>query len=104
MTYSVVTSWLYPTESGRDICSWDFESREEALAAAEQMCKEEKKNFEKVTGCDALNPETVLEFDDEFNDCFIITPKNGLDEWFFSAEVVELAGCKLRSTKKQEED
>ena len=99
MVYSVVTSWLYPTESGRDICPWDFESREEARAAAEELCREEKDNFEKVTGCDALDPETVL----EFNDFFIVTPKNGLDEWYFSAEVVDLAGFKLRSTKKEEE-
>ena len=100
MVYSVVTSWLYPTESGRDVCSWDFESREEALAAAEEMCKEEKDNFEKVTGCDAFDPAPV----EEFGDFFIVTPKNGLDEWFFSAEVVELAGFKLRSTKKEEEE
>lgn len=99
MIYSVVTSWLYPTESGRDICSWDFESREEACAAAEQMCKAEKENFEKVTGCDAFDPDLVKE-----GSYFIITPKNGLDEWFFSAEVVELVGHKLRSTKKEEEE
>lgn len=97
--YSVVTSWLYPTESGRDVCSWDFESREKARAAAEQLCKEEKENFEKATGCDAFDPEAVL----EFKDFFIITPKNGLDEWYFSAEVVELMGYKLRSTKEEEE-
>lgn len=100
MIYSVVTSWLYPTESGRDICSWDFETKKEAIAAAEQMCREEKGNFEKVTGCDALDPEIVQ----GFNDFFIITPKNGLDEWFFMAEVVELAGHKIRSTKKEEEE
>jgi len=100
MVYSVVTSWLYPTESGRDICSWDFESREEARATAEQLCKEEKENFEKVTGCDAFDPELVSDYTHSF---FIITPKNGLDEWFFSAEVVELLGYKMRSTKKEEE-
>jgi hypothetical protein len=96
--YSVVTSWLYPTESGRDVCSWDFESREEARAAAKQMCKEEKENFEKVTGRDASDPETTP----EFNDFFIIMPKTGHDKWFFSAEAVELVGYKLRSTKKEE--
>lgn len=99
MIYSVVTSWLYPTESGRDVCSWDFESREEALEAAEQLCKEEKDNFEKATGCDAFAPNLVKD-----GSYFIITSKNGLDEWFFSAEVVELVGNKLRSTKKEEEE
>lgn len=93
--YSIVTSWLYPTESGRDICSWDFDSREQALAAAEKVCMEEKVNFEKVTGCDAFDPAPVL----EFPGFLIVTPKNGVDEWFFSAEVVELNGPRIRATK-----
>lgn len=99
MIYSVVTSWMYPTESGRDICSWDFESREEAMVAAEQLCEEEINNFENATGCDAFDPDLVKE-----GSYFIITPKNRIDEWFFSAEVVELVGNKLRSTKKEEEE
>lgn len=94
MTYSVVTSWLYPNESGRDICSLDFDSKADALDYAKKLCEDEVWNFSQATGVDALFPERVV---DEEGACYIITPKNGLDEWFFRAEPVLLTGVRIRS-------
>jgi hypothetical protein len=46
--YIVMNEWNYPTESGRDFVG-DYDTREEAVAAAEAEYEKEKDNFFEVT-------------------------------------------------------
>ena len=80
--YIVVTEWLYPTESGRDVIT-DFDTKEEALVKCFELCDDELDNYAQACGIDYLPPE-------QYKDGVIITAKNGLDEWFFNAKIVEV--------------
>ena len=85
--YVVVIEWNYPTETGRDIVA-DFDSRDEAMAKAFETARDELDNFKQVAG-DALSPEECEGSNGDVGGV-IITPKNGLDEWFFIARVLEI--------------
>lgn len=88
--FIVVSEWNYPTESGRDF-ECDFNTFEEAKIHAKQLCTLERRNFAEATGCDPLLPSVV-----ELGGCehggvrYVITPKNGLDEWWYSARVIPI--------------
>ncbi len=84
--YIVVTEWLYPNESGREVIT-DFDTKDEALVKCFELCDDELDNYSQVCG-DYLAPEQYK--DVEGNEGVAITPKNGLDEWFFHAKVVEV--------------
>lgn len=83
--YIVVTEWNYPTDSGRDVIG-DFDSMDEALVRCFELCDDELDNFGLACG-DYLAPE---ECDGNKGAVggVIITPKNGLDDWFFVARVI----------------
>ena len=84
--YIVVTEWLYPNESGREVIT-DFDTKDEALVKCFELCDDELDNYSQVCG-DYLTPEQYK--DVEGNEGVAITPKNGLDEWFFQAKVIEV--------------
>ena len=83
--YTVVTEWLYPTESGRDVIA-EFDNKDEALVRCFELCDDELDNYGDVCG-DYLWPTQYK--DKDGNEGVIITAKNGLDDWFFSAKIVE---------------
>ena len=85
--YIVVTEWLYPTESGREVIT-DFDTKDEALVRCFELCDDELDNYAQACGVDYLAPEQYK--DVEGNEGVAITPKNGLDEWFFQAKVIEV--------------
>ena len=83
--FMVVSEWNYPTESGRDF-ECDFDTLEEAKNRAKELCLSERSNFAEATGCDPLTPASVDLGSDEMDGFrHVITPKNGLDEWWYSA-------------------
>jgi len=96
MTYCIVTSWLYPTESGRDIDDRDFADAASAWAAAERLADEERANFMDATGCE---PKQAFFYDGDDGELPVVLVEcaNGIDEWEFKAEVVALEGCPIRS-------
>lgn len=87
--YVLVEEWLYTTESGRDTIDVTFDSREEALLYAGDFIKNEVQNFSDHNKVDCLPPE-------EYSPCcndeggFIITPRNGLDEWYYAVRVFKI--------------
>ena len=81
--YMVVDEWCYPTETGRDFLM-DFDSLEEALKWSESKCESETWNFADVTGCDPCAPER---FKGAYEG-YVISPKNGLDDWWYAVKVV----------------
>ncbi len=84
--FIVVNEWLYPTESGRDfVCIYDV--YEQALNRAKYECANELSNYEDACGCDALQPDPVEDWDGVPSK-FVITAKNGLDEWWFSSKII----------------
>ena len=84
--YIVVTEWLYPTESGREVIT-DFDTKDEALVRCFELCDDELDNYWKTCG-DYLTPGHFT--NEDGNEGVIITAKNGLDEWFFQAKVIEV--------------
>ena len=84
--YIVVTEWLYPTESGREVIT-DFDTKDEALTRCFEVCDDELDLFSRECG-DYLAPSHYM--DDDGSEGVIITVKNGLDEWFFQAKVIEV--------------
>lgn len=84
--YIVVTEWLYPTESGRDVIT-DFDTKDEALVRCFELCDDELDNYGLVCG-DYLAPEQYE--DEDGGTGVIVTAKNGLDEWYFKAKVIEV--------------
>jgi hypothetical protein len=84
--YIVVTEWLYPTESGREVIA-DFDTRDEALVRCFELCDAELDNYSQACG-DYLAPEQYE--DKDGNAGVVITSKNGLDDWYFKAKIVEV--------------
>jgi Holliday junction resolvase RusA-like endonuclease len=84
--YIVVTEWLYPNESGREVIT-DFDTKDEALVRCFELCDDELDNYWKNCG-DYLTPGHFT--NDDGSEGVIITAKNGLDEWFFQAKVIEV--------------
>lgn len=83
--YLVVSEWLYPTDSGREVESLTFDTQKEALDACKKMCQKELPNYQQVCG-DALPPCHFLDSDNDEGWC--ITAKNGLDNWEYSCRVI----------------
>lgn len=84
--YIVVTEWLYPTESGREVIT-DFDTKDEALVRCFELCDDELDGFFHVCG-DYLAPEQYK--DKDGNEGVVITSMNGLDDWYFKAKIVEV--------------
>ena len=84
--YIVVTEWLYPTESGREVIT-DFDTKDEALTRCFELCDDELDNYCENCG-DYLTPGHFT--NDDGVEGVIVTAKNGLDEWFFQAKVIEV--------------
>jgi len=85
--YIVVTEWEYPNESGREVIT-DFDSRDDAIVRCFELCEDELDNYWKNCG-DYLPPAECYD-DDVMPSGVCITPKNGLDDWFFHAKVIEV--------------
>lgn len=84
--YIVVAEWLYPDESGREVIT-DFDTKDEALVRCFELCDDELDNYGLVCG-DYRAPEQCK--DDDGTEGVIVTAKNGLDDWYFKAKVVEV--------------
>ena len=84
--YIVVTEWQYPTESGREVIS-DFDTKDEALVRCFELCDDELDNYGLVCG-DYLLPEQYENKDG--TEGVIVTAKNGLDDWYFKAKIIEV--------------
>jgi hypothetical protein len=83
--YIVVTEWLYPTESGRDLCN-DCDTYEQALETARQLVEDERRdNWSEATHTD---PSTI-DFNRDSNG-YIITDKSGLEDWWFQAKIIKV--------------
>ena len=82
--YIVVTEWLYPTESGREVFN-DFDDYDEALETAYSLVKDEIENFTEATKCEPTPIIYSLN-----TDGYIITDKNCLKDWWFQAKIVEV--------------
>ena len=85
--YIVVTEWLYPTESGRDVF-YDFDTKEEALSMCAELTRTEKYNFADACKCDPSPANAVTKNGKTVG--FLITDKNGNEEWWYCAKVVEV--------------
>jgi hypothetical protein len=83
--YVVVTEWLYPTESGRDLCG-DYDTYEQALEVARQLVEDERRDNWFDATC--TDPSTI-DFNNDSNG-YIITVKNGLEEWWFQAKIIKV--------------
>ena len=84
--YIVMAEWLYPTESGREFFG-DFDSKDKALVRCFEICDDEADNYAQVCG-DYFAPEQYE--DKDGNEGVVITSKNGLDDWYFKAKVIEV--------------
>ena len=84
--YIVVTEWLYPTESGREVIT-DFDTKDEAFVRCFELCDDELDVYSSECG-DYLAPEQYE--DKDGNEGVVITSKNGLDDWYFKAKIVEV--------------
>lgn len=86
--FIVVEEWNYPCESGRNVLE-DFDTMEEAMEYALAKAKEEVSNYNENCG-DSL-PIAVMN-----GNCgneqsgYIISPKNGTDNYFYVTKVVEV--------------
>jgi hypothetical protein len=86
--YIIVTEWLYPTESGRDI-GCDYDTLNEALEECKKIVESEINTYSKTCNTD---PTPINSFKKNGNiNGYLITAKNGLDEWWFQAKVVEVS-------------
>lgn len=94
--YLVVTEWLYPTESGHDVEPLTFDTRDEAIQECRTVCDTELvANYRDVCG-DAMYPGLLRDKPSDEPKGYIILPKNGLDEWFFAAKIVEVSAERTR--------
>lgn len=84
--FIVVNEWLYPAESGHDVVE-SYNVWEHALNCAKRECEHELKTYSEVCGCDPLQPAAVVA-ENGLPEKFIITAKNGLDEWWFASRVI----------------
>ena len=79
--YLVVEEWNYPNESGREPSLNTYDSKEEALQVCHDMAESEIENFQATTGTDSLPVGWCP-------DGAIITPKNGLDPYYYYVRIV----------------
>ena len=86
--FLVVQEWLYPTESGRDVESDTYDTKEEALEVCADLVRTEKSNFSDACKCDPSPANAVTK--DGKTAGFVITDKNGMEDWWFCAKVVEV--------------
>jgi hypothetical protein len=92
--YVVITEWLYPTESGRDL-GGDYDTYDEALNVARQLVEDEcRDNWSEATHTD---PSTI-DFNSDSNG-YIITDKSGLEDWWFQAKIIKV-GYGLQSSQE----
>ena len=84
--YIVAEEWLYPTERGRDLVD-DFDTYEDALARARELCKDEMFNFAQATRCDPSNPTAFISPDGSRQGVMIADNK-GLDDWWYAAKII----------------
>ena len=85
--YILVEEWLYPTESGRDVCDGSYDSYGAALAGAKEFCEDEMYNFAYATKCDPTHPEAFINRDGS-KQGVCITCVNGLDEWWYAVKII----------------
>lgn len=83
--YLVTTEWLYPTESGRDVVEFTYDTKEEAFAKCKKLCEEEVDNFREV--CEATSPE-ITAWEDS---CAYLAADDDGIEWWFGAKVIEVS-------------
>lgn len=95
MRYLVaIEEWNYPCESGREFVDTyslgEGQADECKLARlkAKEMCENERMNFSAVTNTDPLMPNL---FEDGSGTGYIITPKNGLDDWYYAVRLIEVS-------------
>lgn len=86
--YLVVKEWDYPDFKGSEPYEFTISSEHDALEIAEQLCKDEFHNFFHITHEDPLPPEHYVS--DKGNTGYAITPRNGLDKWYFCARVIKV--------------
>jgi len=84
--FIVSNEWLYPCESGHEVVD-EYTVWEQALNKAMLACNEELKNYSETCGCDPLQPAAVMS-ENGLPEKFIITAKNGLDEWWFASRII----------------
>lgn len=82
--YVVVTEWLYPTESGREVMS-DWDTFEEALSECHTLVLEEVYNY-----CDATNCDPAPINLNSNQNGYLITDDKGLENWWFQAKIIEV--------------
>lgn len=99
--FAVFEEWLYPTESGHDFMQ-EFDTFDEAAEYAKKLCDEERMNFSSATGCDPL-PTELLYVDGE-PERYLITAKDGLEEWWYSARIIKINYGYGISFQKSKED
>lgn len=92
--YIVVTEWLYPTESGRDVITDKFATKDEALSRCFELCNDElelDRCFLNL-GMDDIPREQICskEFVDKDGNvgATISYPNCEKNKWFFRAKVV----------------
>lgn len=86
--FVVINEWLYPTESGHSV-EGTYLVYENALNRCKEECEKELFNYADVCECDPLRPATECGWDG-VPQKFIITAKNGLDEWWFASRIIEV--------------
>lgn len=87
MYYMVVAEWSYPTGGGSILKNPTCGSLDDALKMCDKICDDEIETFSGFT--DPLWPARML--NSEHKECgTCITAKNGLDEWWFAAKVIEV--------------
>ena len=84
--FIVVNEWLYPAESGHDVVG-TYPVYEQALNRCKLECEGEIGNYARAGKCDPLAPAEVADLDGVPSK-FIITAKNGLDEWWFASRII----------------
>ena len=87
--FAVMEEWMYPNGQ-RTLHVDNFDTRDMALKVAKECCENEVEHFAKATGSDPIPPNDVV-FDLNGKEIgYCLTPKNGLDDWFYFAHVVEI--------------
>lgn len=85
--YVMVEEWNYPTESGVNVfeATYMVDELKNALTVARLKCEVERDNFFENTKLDA----TPLNLIDEGKG-YIITDKNGLEDFYYAVRLVEM--------------
>lgn len=85
--YIVVSEWLYPNESGRDIY-YDYDTSQEALEYCKKIIECERSVFFDSCNTDPAPVNAIIE--NGICTGYIITCKNGLDDWWFIAKIIKV--------------